>query len=72
MLPKLQSTRRARSCPGALLLLFGAPPARANQAIASRTVQDLEAGSKNSPLVLLHGYTETSRMWKPIMAVRVR
>ena len=43
-----------------------------NKAIESRTAEAggvtlhyLTAG-KGSPLILLHGYAETSRMWKPI------
>ena len=61
----------------ALLLFFGLPLAEGaraqDRAIASRTadvdgvrLQYLTAG-KGPAVILLHGYAETSRMWKPLM-----
>jgi hypothetical protein len=60
-----------------LLLSAGWPGLRpaeaANDTIVSRTAQIegvavhyLTAG-QGAPLILLHGYTQTSRMWRPIM-----
>jgi pimeloyl-ACP methyl ester carboxylesterase len=74
----VRSTHRA--APGFATYLFvaasflGATRASAaDQAIASHSMKVdglelhyLEAG-RGTPLILLHGYTQTSRMWKPIM-----
>jgi pimeloyl-ACP methyl ester carboxylesterase len=58
---------------GALFLSFFSPKARGEEAIASRTAEIngvklhyLTAGH-GTPLILLHGYAETSRMWRPII-----
>ena len=64
------------ACLAALLFLFAAPsPAASAQAepIVSRTAQVdgfrlhyLTAGH-GPAVILLHGYTQTSRMWRPII-----
>src|SRR5277367_3836058 len=58
---------------GALLLCAGFSIARAAEPIASRnadvegvTLHYLTAGH-GPPVILLHGYTQTSRMWRPII-----
>ncbi|MDR5762019.1 alpha/beta hydrolase [Caballeronia sp. LZ035] len=72
-LPFLRRTAGALLAAAALLPL--APAAFASTAIHSRTIEAnavelhyLQAGSGDAtPVVLLHGYTETSRMWQPLM-----
>jgi pimeloyl-ACP methyl ester carboxylesterase len=61
-----------------LLLLLTAHPATADRTIVSRTsridgidLHYLQAGTGTS-LILLHGYTQTSRMWKPIIPLFAR
>jgi len=58
---------------GPLFLAAGSPAAYGQEAIASRSKQVdgirlhfLTAGH-GPPLILLHGYAETSRMWRPII-----
>jgi pimeloyl-ACP methyl ester carboxylesterase len=77
-------SRSSRSLGVAAFVLLGhfaSLPAVAYEApsdvsIASRTAEIdgvrlhyLAAGSQGIPLILLHGYAETSRMWKPVIPV---
>jgi pimeloyl-ACP methyl ester carboxylesterase len=80
-------SRSSRSLVAAALVLVGhlaALPAMAyegasDEKIVSRTAEIdgvrlhyLTAGSHGMPLILLHGYAETSRMWTPIIPVFAR
>ena len=72
--------RTARYCAGlfafAIVLLFAASATRASPADAVITSQNAEVNGiklhylrsgKGPAVLLLHGYTQTSRMWRPIM-----
>src|SRR5438046_10757870 len=81
MSTNLKSSRRhafsvAASLIAILLLACSSPPASAGKVPAGFTEHDAEVngvklqyfiGGKGSPVVLLHGYAETSHMWLPIM-----
>src|SRR5690242_7872921 len=47
-----------------------APVVQSRYAVTERvTLHYLESGhGDGTPVILLHGYTETSRMWRPLMA----